>query len=742
MINLISIICGRIVNRLLHFCVLFLVFHNCYAIDNSTITPTQAITDSQTLTSTGGVFKLGFFSPPNSTHRYIGIWYEFDPRTIVWVANRDNPLKDSTGTLRITDDGSLVVSDGRGVVFWTTDMSNISTPTNSVAELLDTGNFVLRLLTDVVWQSFDHPTNTLLPGMNIGGSRVTGKKLELTSWKSESDPSTGIFSAGPELSNANNPQLIIWRNESNSRLWRSGPWNKIIFIGIAEMSYGDTFYSSNQEDSMFISFRGGNKTKMNPRFVLDHSGAFTGKEWDANLSNLSEFWSSRSNLCELCSCLIGFKPKFENEWSKANWSDGCVRITQLECQNSSFRNPITVDGFIKLGSMKVPDYAIASLLIIKEMEECKTICLMNCSCLAYSYDSGIGCMTWGGNLVDVQQFTRGGEDLHVRLARSEIDLALKNSTDPARVDNTDNGLSKNGIVIIVIIAVLVGTLAISICAYFFGKWLAKQREKVISNSDNTQEETPDNPDQVKVFKFQELAISTNNFTGANILGQGGFGQVPAMSTTLSMLTSEITTLPAPKQPAFIERRDSTSLDSPAHSLGAASVNHLTITHIEGHNSNIIKPTQTITDSQTLTSAGRIFQLGFFSPPNSTNRYIGIWYEFDPRTIVWVANRINPLKDSTGTLRIADDGNLVIEGLFFGLQTSAELLDTGNLEFKVLNDDSKLVWQSFDHPTHTFLPGMKISGSKVTGKKLELRSWKSESDPSTGIFSTGLEVLDD
>ncbi|KAI3960077.1 hypothetical protein MKW98_016801 [Papaver atlanticum] len=214
MINLISIICGRIFNRLLHFCLLFLVFHNCSAIDNSTITPTQAITDSQTLSSTGGVFKLGFFSPPNSTHRYIGIWYEFDPRTIVWVANRDNPLTDSTGTLRITDDGNLVVSDGRGVVFWTTDMSNISTPTNSVAELLDTGNFVLRLLTDVVWQSFDHPTNTLLPGMNIGGSIVTGKKLELTSWKSESDPSTGIFSAGPELSNANNPQLIIWRNGS------------------------------------------------------------------------------------------------------------------------------------------------------------------------------------------------------------------------------------------------------------------------------------------------------------------------------------------------------------------------------------------------------------------------------------------------------------------------------------------------------------------------------------------------
>ncbi|KAI3943930.1 hypothetical protein MKW92_025853 [Papaver armeniacum] len=49
--------------------------------------------------------------------------------------------------------------------------------------------------------------------------------------------------------------------------------------------------------------------------------------------------------------------------------------------------------------------------------------------------------------------------------------------------------------------------------------------KVVSDLDNTHEETPDNPDQVKVFKFQELAIATNNFYGANMLGQGGFGQV-------------------------------------------------------------------------------------------------------------------------------------------------------------------------------------------------------------------------
>ncbi|KAI3870208.1 hypothetical protein MKX03_025804, partial [Papaver bracteatum] len=447
----------------------------CYAVDNSTITPTKAITDSQTLTSTGGVFQLGFFSPPNSTHRYVGIWYEFDPKqNIVWVANRDNPLKDSSGTLRIGDDGNLVIVDGRGDVYWNTNVSDITAPNNSLAELLDTGNLEFRLLNESVWQSFDHPTHTFLPGMKIGESTITGKKLVLTSWKSESDPSTGIFSLMLELL-GDHPQLVVRRNGSNSRLWRSGPWNSIIFIGIPEMTYAQAFSLS--EDNMYISFKDPNKIYQ--QFVLDHHGAFLGKQWDADLDNWYEFWSSQSNICDtygmcgpfgscnpsnspICSCLIGFKPKFEDEWRKGNckgnWSGGCVRITQLECQHRSFRNSDTDDGFKKLESMKVPDYASLSLdMLVTEMEDCKMICLTNCSCLAYSYDIGIG-----GNSTDPAR-------------NNNTDTAPKKDPDLSPNNNKSHGLRKNEKLEIVIIAVLAGTLAICICMYFFWKWLKKQR---------------------------------------------------------------------------------------------------------------------------------------------------------------------------------------------------------------------------------------------------------------------------
>ncbi|MCL7034414.1 hypothetical protein MKW94_009161, partial [Papaver nudicaule] len=308
--------------------------------------------------------------------------------------------------------------------------------------------------------------------MKIGGNRV------LTSWKSESDPSPGIFSIGLEPQD-DNPQLVIWTNGSNSRLWRSGPWNNIVFIGIAEMTYAQSFSLS--EDNMYMSFK--DTAKMYILFVFDQHGAFLGKQWDSDVHNWHEFWSSQSNTCDtygrcgpfgscnpsnsqICSCLTGFRPKFEEEWSKGNWSAGCVRNTQLVCRNSSFDKSDTDDGFITLENMKVPDHAIVSLLFATDIEECSMICLMNCSCLAYSYDSGIGCMTWGENLVDMQKFTQRGIDFYIRLARSEI--------DPARTNNKPHGLSKN-VKLVIVIAVLVATLAISICMYFLWKWLTKQR---------------------------------------------------------------------------------------------------------------------------------------------------------------------------------------------------------------------------------------------------------------------------
>ncbi|RWW80644.1 hypothetical protein BHE74_00011004 [Ensete ventricosum] len=172
-----------------------------------------------------------------------------------------------------------------------------------------------------------------------------------------------------------------------------------------------------------------------------------------------------------------------------------------------------------------------------------------------------------------------------------------------------------------------------------------------------------------------------------------------------------------------------------------------------HATDTLTQGQSLTDGRTLVSSGNIFELRFFSPGNSNqSRYVGIMYHPNisaTQTVVWVANREAPITGSGGSLMVTNDGDLVVldgaGGSVWSTNSSAtasnnsttlQLLDTGNL---VLQDGGGgTLWQSFDHPTHTFLPGMKVSLNTTTGKALLFTSWKSPDDPSAGNYSMGLD----
>ncbi|KAK9936202.1 hypothetical protein M0R45_013055 [Rubus argutus] len=136
--------------------------------------------DGDYLVSKQSKFQLGFFSPGNSSHRYVGIWYsqsKVSAKTVVWVANRNNPINDTSGVLTINRYGELVLyaHNMETTPIWFPNMSqsvqNVNTSTLS-AQLLDTGNFVVfqdDKSEIFIWQSFDYPTDTLLPENGSGG---------------------------------------------------------------------------------------------------------------------------------------------------------------------------------------------------------------------------------------------------------------------------------------------------------------------------------------------------------------------------------------------------------------------------------------------------------------------------------------------------------------------------------------------------------------------------------------------
>ncbi|XP_021834393.1 G-type lectin S-receptor-like serine/threonine-protein kinase LECRK1, partial [Prunus avium] len=143
----------------------------------SSLTPTT----NSTWQSRSGLYAFGFYRQGNGYA--VGIFLAgILEKTVVWTANRDDPPVSNNATLLFTGDGlALPTAEGQNYLVK-------SSGSASYASMLDSGNFVLyNSGREIVWQSFDHPTDTLLPGQRL----LSGD--ELFSAKSEADHSTGIF---------------------------------------------------------------------------------------------------------------------------------------------------------------------------------------------------------------------------------------------------------------------------------------------------------------------------------------------------------------------------------------------------------------------------------------------------------------------------------------------------------------------------------------------------------------------
>ncbi|KAJ0546103.1 putative protein kinase RLK-Pelle-DLSV family [Helianthus annuus] len=218
---------------LLFSCALFLLLSPCATRD--TISTNQVIKDGDTIVSDDKMFELGFFSPGKSNNRYVGIWYKkISTGTVVWVANRETPITDNSGMLELSEQGNLLIRSGDNTVIWSSNSMVLTMSNNTVVvvQLLDTGNLVVwdKSTKDesLIWQSFDLPGNTWLPGMKLGKDLVTGIERVITPWKSADDPAPGEYLHW--LDTNGYPQLFDRQGSVIRR--RYGPWNGLKFQAI------------------------------------------------------------------------------------------------------------------------------------------------------------------------------------------------------------------------------------------------------------------------------------------------------------------------------------------------------------------------------------------------------------------------------------------------------------------------------------------------------------------------------
>ena len=383
------------------------------------ITTESPLSIGQTLSSSNEIYELGFFSPPdNSQNQYVGIWFKgIIPRVVVWVANREKPVIDSTAHLAININGSLLLLDGKHGVVWSTRESSASN--GSRAELSDEGNLIV---TDNVsgrrlWESFENLGDTLLPFSPLTYNLATGEKRVLTSWKSYTDPSRGDFVAHitPQVPS----QLFTMRG--STPYYRTGPWAKTRFSGIPLMD--ETLaspFSFQQDANGSGSFSYVDRSSKLSRLLITSEGTLMrfrhiGTEWEVS-------YQAPANPCDVygvcgpfglcimsdspkCKCFKGFVPKFPEEWNRGNWTGGCLRRTELDCQGNSTGKLANV--FHPVANIKPPDfYTFVSSV---DAEDCYQSCLHNCSCLAFAYIRGIGCLIWNQELI---VFCGRGDSFH------------------------------------------------------------------------------------------------------------------------------------------------------------------------------------------------------------------------------------------------------------------------------------------------------------------------------------------
>ncbi|KAJ6702838.1 G-TYPE LECTIN S-RECEPTOR-LIKE SERINE/THREONINE-PROTEIN KINASE RLK1 [Salix viminalis] len=142
----------------------------------SSLTATAASGDLA-WTSPSEEFAFGFQQVGDAGY-LLAIWFNKIPeRTIVWSANRNN-LAQRGSKVQLTADGQLVLNDQSGTQIWTTPYLGGSGA--AYGAMLDTGNFVLAGQAGAnLWQSFDHPTDTLLPTQNLNsGGELIAPYLE------------------------------------------------------------------------------------------------------------------------------------------------------------------------------------------------------------------------------------------------------------------------------------------------------------------------------------------------------------------------------------------------------------------------------------------------------------------------------------------------------------------------------------------------------------------------------------
>jgi len=307
---------------------------------------------------------------------------------VVWSPNPDHRIQENA-TLEFTSDGNLILHDADGSLVWSSGTRGLSVADMEFTEL---GNLVLfDRMEAIVWQSFDHPTNLMLPGQSLlEGMRLTADTSG-TNWSLYQMYMT-VLSYGLYAYIESTPPAQLYFSR-----WAAE--KKVTFMN-------GSFGSITLPAAKYIQF-----------LRLESDGHLRLYEWS---DNIREEWTMVSDVMKMflddcsfptacseygictgrqCICpslsdssMQYFKPV---DGKKAN--HGCLSHNQISCQEMQHHELLILSDVSYFDTNNI-------IIDARSRDDCKQACLKNCSCKAviFRYDS-YGKCSWLTNVFTLQQ---------------------------------------------------------------------------------------------------------------------------------------------------------------------------------------------------------------------------------------------------------------------------------------------------------------------------------------------------
>ncbi|KAG6783428.1 hypothetical protein POTOM_012876 [Populus tomentosa] len=494
-----------------------------------------ATDDSPSWLSASGEFAFGFRQLENKDYFLLSIWYEKIPeKTVVWYAIGEDPTDDPAvprgSKVELTDDRGLLLADPQGNLIWT---SRILLGAVSSGVMNDTGNFVLQNRnSDRLWESFNNPTDTLLPTQIMEAGGVVSSR------RTETNFSLGRF----QLRLPDNGNLVL--NSMNSP-------TKFAYDDYYRSGTSDASNSSNsgyrlifnESGYMYILRRNGLREDLTKtalpttgfyrRATLNFDGVFTQYSYPKTSSSIRSWSPVRSepeNICKfnsiwgsgacgynsICSLSVDRRPNCTcpQEFSLLDQNDkhgSCIPNFEISCKDNGKNSSEDLYDFVELRYVDYPS-GDAEHLQPQNEEQCRKACLNDCLCGAVIF---LGNNCWKKKL----PFSNGKVDsgfngeTFIKFKKGHIPPGNPGLQIPET--KTERDIKVITGIVLLVSSVFVNSILISTLC-FCSSFIYRNKVANVREENNVES-------NLRSFTYKELTEATEGFKDE--LGRGAFGGV-------------------------------------------------------------------------------------------------------------------------------------------------------------------------------------------------------------------------